>query len=74
MQQFSAVTLSLNHYQQRTFSLLYAVIQTDTRFFLSEGKDKDFRQITKLLIRPILLNLRQMLLNLVDAGGIAGHE
>ena len=35
-------------------------------------KDKDFRQITKSFLCPVLLYLRQMLLDLIDAGGVAG--
>lgn len=35
-------------------------------------KDKEFRQITKSFLYPVLLYLRQMSLNLIDTGGIAG--
>ena len=35
-------------------------------------KDKEFRQITKSFLYPVLLYLRQMSLNLMDTGGIAG--
>ena len=33
-------------------------------------KDKEFRQITKSFLYPVLLYLRQMSLNLIDTSGL----
>ncbi len=43
MQQFSAVTWSLKRYQQLSYPLLYAVIQTDTKKLLIRRKDSTNR-------------------------------
>ena len=71
MQQFSAVTWSLKRYQQLSYPLLYAVIQTDTKKLLIRRKDSTNRSQKQPRLRGCFAEMRSVCADGADKPGTA---